>query len=469
MTGSDSFPEVSRKNAFGGRFVSPLFMGSSLNPINSSLIATALVQIAAAVNVPIGKTAILVSSLYMASAIAQPTMGKLSNYFGPRRVFLAGILTVLAGGIVGGLGQNLNMLIVSRILIGVGTSSAYPSAMLLVRRRAIWAGMKEPPGSVLGGLVITGMVTAAIGLPVGGVLVQFLGWRMTFLVNVPLSVIALLITLLWIPRDESLIRGKSLKEVASVIDTMGIIVFAVMMSSVLFFLLSFPEVNWYFFGMFLASGAAMILWELKASQPFIDVRLLASNLSLTRTYLRFSLATLCIYTVLYGLTQWIEAGRGISPYEAGMLLLPMSILSAVVTHWSSRKNLIRMPLMMAAFACLAGSAGILFLTYSTPVLWIALETLVFGITMGATSAGNQTTLYTEVTVGQIASASGLFRTFGYIGSIASSALIAIVFNTSVTDGGLHLIGLIMLSASLVGILVVLIDRKVMTTVRATIS
>jgi len=68
---------------FGRRTVAPLVMGSALNPINSSVIATALVPIAAALHVPVGRTSILVSSLYLACAIAQPTAGKLAEEFGP--------------------------------------------------------------------------------------------------------------------------------------------------------------------------------------------------------------------------------------------------------------------------------------------------------------------------------------------------------------------------------------------------
>ena len=69
---------------FGWRTVTPLVMGSALNPVNSSVIATALVPIAAALHVPAGRTLILVSSLYLACAIAQPTAGKLAEEFGPR-------------------------------------------------------------------------------------------------------------------------------------------------------------------------------------------------------------------------------------------------------------------------------------------------------------------------------------------------------------------------------------------------
>src|SRR5258708_33875837 len=103
---------------FGWRTVTPLVMGSALNPINSSVIATALVPIAAALHVPVGRTAILVSSLYLACAIAQPTAGKLAEELGPRRAFLAGIVLVALGGVAGGLGKALAVLAVARRLMG---------------------------------------------------------------------------------------------------------------------------------------------------------------------------------------------------------------------------------------------------------------------------------------------------------------------------------------------------------------
>lgn len=155
-------------NAFPWRFVAPLYMGSALNPINSSVIATALVPIATAMHVSVGQTLVLVSSLYLASAIAQPTAGKLAEEFGPRRVFMVGILTVLLGGIVGGVAPNLTTLVIARVLIGIGTSAGYPSAMLMFRRRAAQAGLDAPPGNVLGGLVIAGAVTAAWACPSAG-------------------------------------------------------------------------------------------------------------------------------------------------------------------------------------------------------------------------------------------------------------------------------------------------------------
>jgi MFS family permease len=453
---------VEDQNAFSWRFVAPLYMGSTLNPINSSVIATALVSIAEAVHVSVGRTVVLVTALYLASSIAQPTCGKLAEVFGPRRVFLAGILLVLVGGMVGGVGQNLTTLVVSRILIGSGTSAGYPSAMLLIRRRAEAVGLAQPPGGVLGGLQIAGTVTAALGLPIGGVLVGAWGWRTTFFLNVPFALVALVMAGLWIPRDLPLEGSRKARDIAARIDVAGIVGFAAAMTTLLVFLFSLPRPDWVVLGLAVVLGAGLVAWELRARHPFVDVRLLVANLALTRTYLRMALMTLCIYTVLYGLTQWLQAGRGISSREAGILLLPMTGLSALVVGPISRRNLVRGPLIVAAASSLVASIGVLLLSTSTATIWIVAITLIFGITLGTTVSGNQTALYTQVTAGQLGTASGLFRTFSYLGSIASSALISIVFHTSVTDHGLHLIALIMIGVSGVALLFTLADRQLRT-------
>jgi predicted MFS family arabinose efflux permease len=176
--------------------------------------------------------------------------------------------------------------------------------------------------------------------------------------------------------------------------------------------------------------------------------------------------TLCIYTVLYGVTEWIGATRGVSSLEAGLLLLPMSGLSAVVVGPISKRNLVRGPLIVSAASSIAASIGVFFLTSSSPIIWILSITSIFGITLGTTASGNQTALYTQVTAEQIGTASGLFRTFGYIGSIASSAIIGIVFHTTIADNGMHAIAIIMIAVSAMALLITMTDHRLRTPARS---
>jgi MFS family permease len=447
--------------AFSWRLVTPLLVTSTLNPINSSLIATALVPIAHALSVSVGRTAILVSALYLASSIAQPTAGKLAEEFGPRRVLVVGILFVLLGGIIGGIAQDIHTLTVARVLIGIGTSAGYPAAMVIIRRRTIVAGMSEPPGRVLGGLTIAGTVTVAIGPPIGGVLVEVLGWRSTFLVNIPITVIALLLTMAWVPKDEPLQR-RPLREIASRIDLSGIVLFGGTMSALLVFLLSLPTPHWIPLGLASALCGVLGLWELRVATPFIDMRLLVSNLALTRTYLRGALTLLSCYTVLYGLTQWMQAARGLSPAGAGLVLLPMGILAAIVSQPISARNLVRAPLVVGAASLMLASAAIALFTSHTPVAAIVGVTLLFAITLGTTTVGNQTALYIQAPAEHVGTAAGLFRTFGYTGSIASSTITAIAFRHNVTDSGMHLVGAILVGVSILVLALTVLDRTLKT-------
>jgi MFS family permease len=456
--------QAADKGAFGWKFVTPLYVGSALNPVNSSIIATALVPIATSLHVSVGSTAVLVSGLYLASAIAQPTAGKLSEEFGPRRVFLTGILLVLLGGVVGGLGHDLTVLIVARVLIGIGTSAGYPSAMVLIRRRAAAAGMSAPPGGVLGGIAVAGMATAAIGPPVGGVLVGAFGWHAAFLVNIPVTLIALAMAARWVPRDTPPDAGvrRDARAIAARVDVLGILGFGGTMTALLVFLMDLPDLNAIALALAVVLGVPLVWWELRTPTPFFDIRQLGSNGPLTRTYLRTALTLLGSYSVMYGVTQWMEAGRGVSTEEAGLLLLPMGALSALISRPLSRRNLVRGPLIAAAGSMLVGSVGILCLTSHSPVIMIVAVSLVFGVTVGTTTVGNQTALYTQAPPDQIGTASGLFRTFGYIGSIVSAVVTGTVFKHGADDGGLHSLAIVLIAAGAVVLAMTLLDRHLTT-------
>ncbi|MFJ2876243.1 MULTISPECIES: MFS transporter [unclassified Streptomyces] len=450
------------RRPFAWTFTTPLYVGAALNPINSSIIATALVPIAAELRVPVGSTAVLVSSLYLASAVAQPTAGKLAEVLGPRRIFLSGIVLVLLGGLVGGLGRDLAALTVARVLIGVGTSAAFPCAMVMIRRRAEEAGMDAPPGGVLGGLAMAGMATAAVGPPIGGLLVGAAGWRWAFLINIPVTAVAMAMALRQLPADPAPERERGgFRAVAERIDLIGIVGFAGSMTALVVFLMGLPRVEWTALAVFVLAAGPTVVWELRGSAPFFDFRGLAANGALARTYLRQALTLLGVYSVMYGMTQWMEAAHGFSTVGAGLLLLPMGAVSALLSRPLATRNLVRGPLIASAVTMLLGSAGIMLLTSHSPAIAIVLVSLVFGVTSATTTVGNQTALYLAAPPDRIGTASGLFRTFGYLGTITSAVIGGIVFRDGASDHGLHTLGVVLVAAGLAVLLLTVLDRRLM--------
>jgi MFS family permease len=138
----------------------------------------------------------------------------------------------------------------------------------------------------------------------------------------------------------------------------------------------------------------------------------------------------------------------------------MTLVSGLIIAPVSRRNLVRGPVIATAIACLIGAVGVLVLSASVWIGWVVIITIVFGLAVGFAAAGNQTALYTQAPPEQLGTASGLLRTFGYFGSIASSAIIGLVFHTSVSDFGIHVIAWIMIGVSLVLLLVSVLDRTI---------
>ncbi|WP_187289924.1 MFS transporter, partial [Microbacterium sp. B24] len=219
-----------------------LLWGTSLNPLNSSIIATSLVAIAAAFQVGAGQTAALVAAVYVASAVGQPAMGRLAGQFGPRRMLVVGLGVVTLAGVIGALAPTFAWLVVSRALVGIGTAAGYPCAMAIIRTRAD-AARTGIPGSVLGGISIASQVTAALGLPVGGWLTAAWGWPAVFAVNVPLGLIGVGLVLRWVPRDppRTMRGGGSLVQA---LDPAGMALFAAAVISLIAAISDIRHVSW---------------------------------------------------------------------------------------------------------------------------------------------------------------------------------------------------------------------------------
>ena len=458
MSAENTAPSIPTRKGFGWRFMTPLIVGSALNPVNSSIIATALVPIAARFAVPAGQAAVLVAALYVASATAQPALGKIAEQFGPRRVFQAGIVLVLAGGVIGSLAQSLTLLIVARVVIGIGTSAGYPTAMLLIRRRAESAGIAAP-GSVLGAVSLAGQATVALGLPLGGLLVGAAGWRIVFLINIPVALLAYVMTWIWVPADDKRHGDRTVRAVAADIDPLGIGLFAGTVTSLLIFLLSLRHPDWIALATALVLLGALVFWELRASAPLVDIRLLVSNRGLTRTYVRQLCTQVVMYSLMYGVTQWLQDGKRLSAALAGLVMLPMTGMSGLLTAPVARRNVVRTPLIIGAFVALGVSIGLRLMGAGTPLPVVVAVTVAFGCTVSLCSVGNQGALYAQSPGDDIGTAAGLMRTFSYLGAILSASLISLSYAHGVTDAGLHTIATVLIAGSGLLVLLTLLDRN----------
>ena len=443
---------------FSWRFTAPLLLGSALNPINSSMIATALVGIGTDLQAGPGQTVSLISVLYVCSAVAQPTMGKLSTLFGPRRIFLIGVCILFVAGIIGAAAPAFGYLLVSRALIGIGTSACYPTAMALVRQRADQHGIGVP-SRVLGNFSIASQVTVVVGLPLGGILAGTFGWRAIFAVNIPLALISIVLTLIGVAPDPS-VRRPAGQRLFTALDVIGIVLFAGAITALLVFLSDLLQPTWWPLALAVILVAALIGWESRAAQPLIDVRMLGRNLPLVRTYLRQILTYIASYSALYGVSQWLEQGRGLSASVVGVILIPLSLVSILVAAVISGRGWVRWPLVLSGGALVAAAGLMLVITDSSSIIVLLLLSVLFGVTSGTSSFGNQAMLYLQSPAEQMAVAAGLLRTATYLGAIFSASLIGLAFGSAATDEGLHTLAVVLAALGVVLVAVTVLDRRI---------
>jgi MFS family permease len=336
--------------------------------------------------------------------------------------------------------------------------------MFLIRRESQRTGQDSPAG-VLTALAVSAQTVAVIGPTLGGLLIGLSGWHAIFFVNVPLALACLALGALRLPKMPAPQRKTSQRLLAA-IDLGGIVLFTATLTALLLYLMNIRVDTWYLLVITIAAGAGLVWWELKAAQPFIDLRVLGGNHPLLLTYFRNLLTYVVSYAFIYGYTQWLEQGRGLSATTAGLVLLPMFLTAIVVSSITGRRKEIRAKLIVGGFSQIIACALLLFLHAGSALWLLLLIGLVIGIPQGLNNLANQNAVYYQADPDRIGSSAGLLRTSTYLGAIVASAANGVFLNHGADTGGLHGLALFILVIAALFFAISLADRS-LTKIRAT--
>jgi MFS family permease len=423
----------------------PVVLGTMMNPLKSTMLATALIPLCNSFQISIGSGAILVTSLYVTSTIAQPLMGRLADIFSAKTINLLGFGLVLIAALVGMFAPGFEWLVASRIILGLGTSASYPSSMALLNKKYAAQG-QSVPGNVLGLVGISAQVSMILGPVLGGLLTQWLGWQGIFMINIPWVIVAVYLSKA-IPNDP--VKEKlSTRELLKRLDVPGILIFTLFLLSLLFLLIQ-HSFNWQMMITVAALFILMILYERRQENPFIDVRLLAANPSLLLVYIRALATSYILYTMLYGFPQWLEGVRHFNPAETGLFMLPDSIVAIAVGLLISRSQKLFEQNLLGVLFMLATCGGMFMLNADITVIMIVLITVIMGIAEGINLIANQALLNAETPLDQKGVSFGLYRTFAYLGAILSGSQLKVLFHTGITDQKFHILSYTALASSMV--------------------
>jgi MFS family permease len=439
----------------GPRMLVAIALGTILNPLNSSMVAVALVPIHSDFRIDIGTSTWLVSAFYLTGAVGQPLMGRIADLAGARRVFLIGVSVAGVVCALAPLSPTFGWLVAARAVQALATSTAFPSGLGLIRA----ASGQRVPASSLAVLSVAASTSAALGPTIGGLLLSVAGWQGIFLVNVPITAAAIVLGLRWLPApapaDPS---GAGL----SGLDLPGVLLFAATLVPILGALLSIGStIGWFLLAVVPVSASLLAVRELRHRAPFFDLRLLARSPAIVGVFLQFAAVTFIFYSFFFGLPIWLEQVGGYDARAAGLLVLPLTGMAVVVTPIASR--LIgrvgpRTPLVIGSAFMLAGSLLLLALEPGVPVVFFLAVMFVLGVPNAFNNLGLQAVLYAVTPRERISWAAGQFQTFRYVGATMAAAVLGSVFKTGATTAGLHGIAMVLAAVAAVLVLASAITR-----------
>jgi predicted MFS family arabinose efflux permease len=370
------------------KIVAALGSSNLLNPLNSSMIAVALISLSTDLNVPLATVTWVVSAFYLGGMVGMPLMGQAIDRFGPRRMLTVGLVLVAVTSGLAPVAPTLAILLVLRFLQALGTSAPYPAALAIFRSRDVHG---RAPAGALGAISITNSVSSALGPVVGGALVAVAGWQALFLANIPLALLALLLGLMWLPPDPPAA--------------------------------SRPQ-----------QANRVSVWRLLQNGPLLFI------------YLQFAAVNIVFYAVFYGLPLWLEQTRGYGADLTGLILLPVAGVGVIATPVAARlisRRGPRLALVIGSLTLLCGSLLLLLFDPQTALAVLLAVGAVLGVPNGFNNLGLQAALYETAASDQIGAAAGLLQTCRYAGAIAATAIIGAIYGDQATSDSLHALALIM--------------------------
>jgi len=425
-------------------------LGVLLNPLNSSMVSVAIARLQNVYHLDFTVVSWIIFSFYIASAIAQPVMGKASDLFGRRKIFLSGLVVAFVASLFAPLSPSFGWLIVLRIVQSVGTSMMVAVGMAIVRIH-----ITEKQATALSVLSIFLSGAAAIGPFIGGVLIHWWDWQAIFIVNIPFVFASFLLAWRMIPKEESPTstpRNMSFRKWFDLIDAPGILLFTVGLVALLVGVLSAKSAGHVSY-VHLTVGligvvtlGAFVRHELKATSPFIPLRTFAKYPAMTWVNVEFTLVNVLFYSLFFGLPSYLQMVRHVNEFHTGILMLSLGLCSLVVSPIAGRwidKSGPRPALIVSAILMTLGSVWLVTLNQNSPVISVCLALAAFGISNGLNNVGMQAALFKSSPKEIIGVASGLFNTSRYLGTILSSLLIGIVMGGNFSAEGLRVLGIIL--------------------------
>ncbi|MGC4073186.1 MAG: DHA2 family efflux MFS transporter permease subunit [Nibricoccus sp.] len=317
---------LARKNHLKWVIAITAALGAILEVIDTSIVNVALPDIQGNLGATLSEAGWISTGYACANVVMIPLTAWLSDRFGRKQYLLFSLAGFTAASVLCGISTSLGMLIAARVLQGLCGGGLLAKAQSILFET--FPRSEQPAAQAMFGIgVIAG---PALGPVLGGYLTDTLGWRWIFFINLPVGIIAVLATIIFLPRDVPDSRPRQS------VDWLGIGLLTVGLASFQTMLEEGQQEDWFSsdFIVTMAAGAVvgigLFIWrELTTEHPAVDLRVLRHR-SLAAGSIYSLILGMGLYGVMFAVPIFVQNYLHFTATQSGYLLMPGAIASAVM-------------------------------------------------------------------------------------------------------------------------------------------
>jgi len=352
--------------------------------------------------------------------------GGLGDRFGRRAFLVGGLIFFGITSLYAATVETPNQLIVARGLMGIGAAAIFPATLAIITN--MFAIAKERAAAIGIWSAVSGVGVAA-GPITGGWLLERYWWGSVFLINVPIIVIAVAVTLAAVPESKD--------DAAPRLDLPGVFLSIAAIGALVFTIIEAPELGWLSLATLAGFGLAALLfglfvaWELRVEHPLLPVRIFR-NLRFSAASVSITAAFFSLFGFVFLITQYFQLVRNYGPFEAGVRTLPVAFSIALASVLSPRLVQVVGTKLVVAGGLASMSAGFFWVSFAsaqTPYLEIVGEMILLGVGLGATTAPATESIMGSLSVDKAGVGSAVNDATRELGGTLGVAVVGSIFSS----------------------------------------
>ena len=359
------------------------------------------------------------TSYLLAASVSLVPFGKLADIYGRKKIFLNGQIIVTVTSLLAAISVSVPMLIVFRILQGVG------GAMVFATSIAILTSIYPPRerGKVLGIVVAAVYIGLSCGPFFGGLLIHHFSWRSIFLLNIPLG-LSIIFLVIWKLKSEW--TGTE----GDKFDLTGSVIYGLAIVGIMYGITTIPApVS---IGIILAGIMALagfVKWETRVRYPVFEVKLFFENKTFAFSCLSALINYSATFAVAFLLSLYLQYIKGLTSQGAGAVLIAQPIVMAVFSPLAGKLSDKIEPRVIASIGMALTALGLVLLALinqHTTLLYVVISLMVLGFGFALFSSPNMNAIMGSVTKKHYGIASGAVGTMRLLGQMLSMGIATLV-------------------------------------------